>query len=115
MTDIVRIGDEYYISAKSSLADDRTNVLKHGESFAVFDRTGDINPVGLGEQGVFHAGTRHLSRLLLQLGNHPLLLLSSTVRENNARLTVDLTNQDNHYSGMNVTRREGDFEVLVVK
>lgn len=48
--DVIEVGDQYYILAKSSMADDRTRVLKHGEAFAVFDRYGDIQPVGMGEQ-----------------------------------------------------------------
>ena len=43
--------DSFYIQATSSRTDDRTRVLKHGETFAVFDRHGDVQPVGLGEQG----------------------------------------------------------------
>jgi hypothetical protein len=56
--DVIRIRDEFYILAASSLADDRTRVLKQGETFAVFDRYGDIQPTGLGEQGLYHEGTR---------------------------------------------------------
>jgi glycogen debranching enzyme len=92
--DIIRVADEYYILATSSLADDRSRVLKDGDTFAVFDRYGDIQPVGLGEQGLYHAGTRFLSRLELRLGEARLLLLSSTVHEENSLLTVDLTNPD---------------------
>jgi glycogen debranching enzyme len=92
--DVIRVEDQYYILATSSLADDRTQVLKHGETFAVFDRYGDIQPIGLGEQGLFHQGTWFLSRQMLRLGRHRPMLLSSTVRDDNALLTVDLTNPD---------------------
>jgi hypothetical protein len=54
---------DYYIANESSPADDRTRVLKHGTSFAVFDRYGDIEAVGLKEQGIFREGTRFLSQL----------------------------------------------------
>ena len=40
--------------ARSSRADERTRVLKHGDTFGVFDRYGDVHPIGLGEQGLFH-------------------------------------------------------------
>lgn len=93
MDDFVRIGDEYYIRASSSLADDRTRVLKQGETFAVFDRRGDILPVGAG-MGLFHEGTRFLSRLELRVGGERPLLLSSTVKQDNEWMTVDLTNPD---------------------
>ena len=52
-----------------------SRVLKHGDTFAVFDRYGDIAAGGAGEQGLYHAGTRFLSRLELRLeGGRPLLL-----------------------------------------
>ncbi|HYB98724.1 MAG TPA: amylo-alpha-1,6-glucosidase [Candidatus Limnocylindrales bacterium] len=94
MSEIIQVQDEYYIRASSSLADDRTRVLKHGETFAVFDRYGDIRPLGLREQGIYHEGTRYLSLLTLHLGSERPLLLSSTVKEDNALLAVDLTNPD---------------------
>jgi glycogen debranching enzyme len=69
-------------------------VLKHGDTFAVFDHYGDIKPGGLGEEGLYHESTRHLSCLLVELeGNRP-LLLSSTVRDENDQLVVALTNPD---------------------
>jgi hypothetical protein len=56
--DVIRLHDRYYILATSGLSDDRTRVLKHGDTFAVFDRHGDVQPIGLGQQGVFDRGTR---------------------------------------------------------
>jgi glycogen debranching enzyme len=104
--DIIRIEDEFYILAASSLADDRTRVLKQGETFAVFDRYGDVQPVGLGEQGIYHAGTRFLSRLELRLSETRPLLLSSTVHEENVLLTVDLTNPDLDLNGQGFVPRD---------
>ncbi|HZI89294.1 MAG TPA: amylo-alpha-1,6-glucosidase, partial [Candidatus Polarisedimenticolia bacterium] len=92
--DIIRHQDQYYILATSSRVDDRTRVLKHGETFAVFDRFGDMAPVGIGELGLYHEGTRFLSRLGLFLDQERLLLLSSRVSDDNTTLTVDLTNPD---------------------
>ena len=92
--DIVEIDQQYYILATSSLADEQDRVLKHGDSFALFDRYGDVKPVGLGEEGLYHDGTRYLSRFLLRMGRTRPLLLSSTVKEDNAQLAVDLTNLD---------------------
>ena len=103
--DVIEVGDQYYIHAKSSMADDRTRVLKHGDTFAVFDRYGDIQPVGMGEQGIFHQGTRFLSRLILNLDGKRPLLLSSTVREDNVLLAVDLTNLDVSVDGQVVLPR----------
>jgi glycogen debranching enzyme len=97
--DIILVRDRYYILATSALADDRTLVLKRGDTFAVFDRYGDVQPVGQGQQGLFHADTRYLSRLELRLGGLRPLLLSSTVTDDNAFLTADLTNTDLYHDG----------------
>ncbi|MGD0832276.1 MAG: amylo-alpha-1,6-glucosidase, partial [Terracidiphilus sp.] len=93
-SDVIEVGQQFYIRASSSLADDRTRVMLNGDTFAVFDRSGDIQPVGFGQQGIFHKEARHLSRLeLLLCGTRP-LLLSSTIREDNILFAVDMTNPD---------------------
>ncbi|HYO12600.1 MAG TPA: amylo-alpha-1,6-glucosidase [Thermoanaerobaculia bacterium] len=93
MEEIVQLQEQHYILATAPRAGERTRVLKDGESFAVFDRCGAIRPVGLGEMGLFHEGTRYLSVFELFLESCRPLLLSSTVRADNA-LIVDLTNPD---------------------
>src|SRR4051812_12378660 len=93
-TDIIAVENRFYILAESSLADELTRVLKHDETFAVFDHYGDIKPVGLGEEGLYHEGTRYLSTSLLRLAGERPLFLSSTVQEDNGLLAVDLTNPD---------------------
>ena len=93
-TDIIAVENRFYILAESSLADERTRVLKHGDTFAVFDHYGDIKPVGLGEEGLYHEGTRYLSDLAARLAGERPLFLSSTVRDDNDLLAVDLTNPD---------------------
>jgi glycogen debranching enzyme len=100
--------DEFYIRTPHALADDRHLVLKQGETFAVLDRYGDIFPVGLAENGLYHEGTRYLSRLSLRIGGERPLLLSSAVKADNALIAVDLTNLD-------VTRPNGDRqdEILI--
>jgi glycogen debranching enzyme len=60
----------------------------------VFDHLGQIKPGGLGEEGLFHDGTRHLSRLILELDGQPPFFLGSTVRDANDQLSVALTNPD---------------------
>ena len=92
--DVIEVGQQFYIRASSSLADDRTRVLLHGDTFAIFDRNGDIQPVGFGQQGIFFRETRHLSRLDLRIRDVRPLLLSSTVREDNVLFAADLTNPD---------------------
>ena len=68
MEEINRVEDEFYILATSSIAEKNRRVLKHGETFAVFDQYGDVLCLGNCEQGIFHEGTRFLSRLELRLG-----------------------------------------------
>jgi glycogen debranching enzyme len=69
-------------------------VLKQGDTFGVFDSLGDIHQVGAGTQGIYHNGTRFLSRLEMNInGNRP-LLLSAAPREDNQVLVVDMTNPD---------------------
>lgn len=94
MKDVIRWNDQYYILASSSLADGRTEVLKHGETFAVFDRYGDVHQVLPGPHGLYHEGTRFLSRFELSLGTQRPMLLSASAKEDNALFTADLTNSD---------------------
>jgi glycogen debranching enzyme len=92
--DVVRVRDDFYILSSSARIDDRTRVLKHGDTFAVFDRFGDVEQVGTGEHGIYHLDTRFLSRLVLRLEQKRPLLLSSMVTADDAVLLVDLMNPD---------------------
>ena len=92
--DFIELENKYYILATSSLADQRTMVLKQGDSFGIFDWLGDIHQVGTGTQGVYHNGTRFLSRMELNINGKRPLLLSASPREDNQVLVVDLTNPD---------------------
>ena len=105
LTDIVRVADEYYVRASSALADDRTRVLKCGDTFAVFNRYGDIEDLGVSQFGLFHAESRHLSRFTMRLNQKQGMLLSSTIRDDNAFLSVDLTNVDTAVNGENLLPR----------
>jgi glycogen debranching enzyme len=87
-------GDSHHVLAPSGITDDRTRVLKHGDTFAVFDHLGQIKPGGLGEEGLYHDGTRYLSKLILELDGQPPFFLGSTVRDENDQLSVALTNPD---------------------
>jgi glycogen debranching enzyme len=73
--------------------------------FFVFDRLGDVQTSGLGEQGLFYDGMRHLSELSLNLWNARPLLLSSTVATNNFLFTADLANLDVFSDGAMVIHR----------
>jgi glycogen debranching enzyme len=91
---VIEVHDQYYILATSDRLDDRTRVLKAGDTFAVFDRRGDARQIGRGEQGLFHRGTRYLSHYELGIGAARLLLLGSSLRSDSTVVTVDLTNPD---------------------
>jgi glycogen debranching enzyme len=93
MEDVIQVQDQFYILATSKAAE-RTAVLKNGDTFAVFDYTGDVAAIGLGQQGLYHEGTRYLSRFRLRLNGHKPLLLSSRVKDNNDFFGADLTNPD---------------------
>ena len=85
---------QYYIATTASRSDDRARVLKYGRMFFVFDRSGDAQPSGLGEQGLYYDGMRYLSDFSVNLWHERPLLLSSTVATNNFLFTADLTNLD---------------------
>ena len=99
--ELIEVGltGEFYISTRSSPPDERARVLKYGRSFATFNRYGDIVPAGLGEEGIFHDGTRHLSTFKMLLGGHKPLLLSSTISADNLLFAGDMTNVDLSHMG----------------
>jgi glycogen debranching enzyme len=86
--------DRFEILAETGLLDDRTLVLKAGDTFAVFDRHGDVQPFRAARHGLFHEGTRFLSRLMLSIDERRPLLLASAVSDAEGELVVDLTNPD---------------------
>ena len=55
-------------------------VLKDGETFAMLDARGEICPETHPDSGIFHGGTRHVSRLQLLLWGESAAVLSSTER-----------------------------------
>jgi glycogen debranching enzyme len=108
MDEVLQISDRFYILSTSARIDDRTRVLKHGDTFAVFDRFGDVEGSGSGElgiYGIYDHDTRYLSRFRLRLAGGRPLLLSSVIKEDNAALTVDLMNADIEREGHPVVHR----------
>jgi len=94
LEEVIRIKEEFYVLATSTLADSRPRVLKYGDTCGVFDQHGDILSAGHLQHGLYHRETRHLSRLVLRFENGPLELLSSTVKNKNSFFAMDLTNLD---------------------
>ena len=92
-------GDPHHSLAAAGAADDRTRDLKYGDTFAVFDHFGQIKPGGLGEEGLYHEGTRCLSCLLLELDGRRPVFIWSTIRNENDQLAVAVTNPDEIQAG----------------
>lgn len=84
--------DQFHTSPDSVNSDDRMNLLNHSNTFALFDRWGNIIPAGKMVQGIYHEGTRFLNTLILSVNGQKPLLLSSSVKEDNDILSVDLAN-----------------------
>jgi glycogen debranching enzyme len=99
LEDIIQVENQFYVLSTSSLADDRTSVLKYGETFAVFNRLGDIEGMGIGDQGLYHRGTRYLSKLALRLNGSVPQLLRSTIHEDGSLFTIDMMNLDVYRDG----------------
>ena len=85
---------QFYIPATTSLQERRPRTLKHGDMFAVFDHHGDAVGGPDRPDGLYYRDTRYLSWCQLRISGHRPLLLGSTVRDDNATLTCDLTNPD---------------------
>src|ERR671929_1644951 len=83
----------FYIPATGPATRPR-RTLKHGDCFLVIDAHGDIGASAGPGDGVYYCDTRHLSRFEMLVNGMQLLLLGSNVRDDNAVLTVDLTNPD---------------------
>jgi glycogen debranching enzyme len=85
---------EFYIPSNVSQPERWTRTLKHGDTFAIFDHYGDFVFAEGTANGLYHKDTRYLSELRLFINGCRPLLLSSTIEDDNALLTVDLTNPD---------------------
>lgn len=94
MTEHIRIGNQWYVAATAARADESPQVVKSGDTFALFNRFGDITTWGSGEQGLYHEDTRFLSSLELRINGVRPLFLGSTVKEGANLLIVELMNPD---------------------
>src|SRR4029450_6775823 len=85
---------QFFIPAATSLQERRPRTLKHGHSFGVFDPNGDAVAGPGSPEGLYHRATPPRSPPLVTLDGQRPMLLSSTLRDDNAMLTCDLTNPD---------------------
>jgi glycogen debranching enzyme len=95
--------EPFAITAAASLEQVRRLVLKHGDSFGVFDNNGDAVSGPGSAEGLYHRDTRHLSSFSVTIEGARPMLLSSTLRDDNATLTCDLTNPDLFEDGDRLT------------
>jgi hypothetical protein len=94
VTDAAEDVSEYHIEAQTSLVERSLRTLKHGDAFAVLDAYGDIGAIENTAEGLFFRDMRHLSRFQLWFAGRRPLLLSSVMQDDNAALSVDMTNPD---------------------
>ncbi|MGV3656270.1 MAG: glycogen debranching N-terminal domain-containing protein [Noviherbaspirillum sp.] len=99
MVDKIQVGERWYILATSSPADERRRVLKHNDLFAAFDRFGDIEAIGLGEEGIYHGDTCFLSHQELRIEGARPMFLNSTIKDDNGLFIIELMNPDLHPDG----------------
>jgi glycogen debranching enzyme len=107
-----RTGDEdalvsqYRIAASATLQERRTRTLKHGDTFAVFDHRGDIGSEPGSSEGLYQRDTRILSQFTVLLEEARPLLLSSTIQDDNATFSADMSNPDLLMGDVVALRRE---------
>jgi glycogen debranching enzyme len=99
MVDKIQLGEQWYILATSSPSDERRRVLKHNQMFALYDRFGDIQPIGLGEEGIYYDDTCFLSHHELLIEGVRPMYLNSTVKDDNGLFIIELMNPDLHPGG----------------
>ncbi|HLS18306.1 MAG TPA: glycogen debranching N-terminal domain-containing protein, partial [Paracoccaceae bacterium] len=83
---------QHPVTVSESLSGRRARSLKHDDSFAVLDVSGDLR--GATVDGFYHCDTRHLSRFELVLEGTRPVLLSSSIRDDNTALICDLSNSE---------------------
>ena len=77
--------------SEPSISDLNLVTLKHGKSYALFDRNGDISPE-LGLMGIYVDDMRYTSALTLLLGNEKPQVAGSQVTNDNVEFITSLTN-----------------------
>src|ERR1700756_3542454 len=97
---------EHHIVAQGSSDGHHAYTLKHGDTFLVFDRRGDLGLEPGSAEGLYHRDTRILSRFELLLQDARPLLLSSTNRDDHSTFAAGLSNPDVLVDGQIVLRRE---------
>ena len=87
---------QFVIPAAESFQQSRPRILKEGDTFGVFNHSGDATGGPTSAEGLYHHDTRHLAQFCLTINGAWPVLLSSTLRDDNSILTCDLANPDFH-------------------
>lgn len=90
----IQIDDKWYVLATFAHPEEQPQVLKSDETFAMFDRFGDVAAIAPGQEGLYHNDTRYLSHQELTINGARPLYLGSSVEEANSLLVIDLMNPD---------------------
>ena len=85
---------QFVIPAAESFQQSRPRILKQGDTFGVFNHSGDAIGGPTSPEGLYHHDTRHLAQFCLTVNGAWPVLLSSTLRDDNSILTCDLANPD---------------------
>jgi glycogen debranching enzyme len=85
---------QFVIPAAESFQQSRPRILKQGDTFGVFNHSGDATGGPNSAEGLYHHDTRHLAQFCLTINGAWPVLLSSTLRDDNSILTCDLANPD---------------------
>ena len=106
ITEPVRPDEAYYLLASASAQRRPQVLLHHAESFTIFDLAGDIPLARREAYGLFHCGTRFLSRYELRLNGQLPLLLSTTTTYEGSGVVTYLSNADEVQAGEVVRLRD---------
>ncbi|MBI5278120.1 MAG: amylo-alpha-1,6-glucosidase [Burkholderiales bacterium] len=90
----IQVDDKWYVLATFAHPEEQPQVLKHDETFAMFDRFGDIAALAPGQEGLYHNDTRYLSHQELTIDGARPLFLGSFAEEAGSLLAIDLMNPD---------------------
>jgi glycogen debranching enzyme len=94
MPEKIQIGDKWYVAATFAHPEEQPQVLKSDETFAMFDRFGDIAVLAPGQEGLYHNDTRYLSHQELTINGARPLFLGSSMQAASSLLAIDLMNPD---------------------
>jgi glycogen debranching enzyme len=102
----IHLNEEYYLLASAFLQRRPQVLLSHAESFSIYDIAGDIPRATLQSYGLFHGGTRFLSRYELRVNGQWPFVLSTVPTHNGSVLTTYLTNPDEVRDGTLIVQRD---------